>query len=97
MTETVTLVREDPPGVELWRCSACGEVKRWCPCCDQGWVLLCVINRNGQSIYVCQECDATWTSSRAIGSAGDSLQPFREGNELANPWQEVTSVKDYDL
>src|SRR2546422_11724643 len=60
-TFTVSLAAITPRKVEVWRCSQCGDSKHWCPCCDQGWVL-----PRGRS-YVCDECDATWSSDEEIG------------------------------
>lgn len=38
-TRSVVFAREDPPGMRLYRCGGCGEIKRACPRCEQrGWL-----------------------------------------------------------
>lgn len=73
-TFSVSQLREDPPGVQLWRCTQCGEVKRWCPVCNQGWVLHYVKNATGESLYCCDECEATWQEPTEIGGTMPTLE-----------------------
>jgi transposase-like protein len=95
-TTTVVPIRDDPAGVQLWRCSACGEIKRWCPCCDQGWIARATVVLTGESIYVCQECDVTWTIATAIGGPGASFEPFLTNLGISDPWQGVEWVPEYE-
>jgi hypothetical protein len=34
--------------------------KKWCPRCDQGWVVPVRVIKNGIIIQFCLECDAIW-------------------------------------
>lgn len=59
---SVVFVREDPPGFQLFRCSNCHEVKRWCPRCGQGWLAHFVVDETPHSRYICDECRTVWDS-----------------------------------
>ena len=67
-TPTVYRVGEGPPGVEHWRCTTCGDFKRWCPCCDQGWIRRYRVPDTDQTLYSCDECEAAWPSAAEIRS-----------------------------
>jgi ribosomal protein L37AE/L43A len=95
-TWTLTLIGEDPPRVGLWRCSNCGELKRWCPLCDQGWIVHGVLARSGRDLYACEECDATWWSVASIPEGeGGSLEPLAESLGEVEPWQSTRWVRDF--
>ncbi len=61
-TGSVVFVREDPPGFQLFRCSNCHEIKRWCPRCGQGWLAHFVVDEAPHSRYICDECRTVWDS-----------------------------------
>jgi len=61
-TRSVIFVREDPPGFQLFRCSSCHEVKRWCPRCGQGWLVHFIVDDTPRSRYICDECRTVWDS-----------------------------------
>lgn len=42
-----------------------------CPRCVQGDIALAQVKKNGENIYVCQECEAVWFSLFDIG-----VKPF---------------------
>jgi len=56
----VTPVREEANGIEVWRCSRCGDMKRWCQRCDQGWIRRERLPGLFTEFYSCDECDATY-------------------------------------
>lgn len=96
-SNTVVRVREDPIGVELWRCSRCGEIKRWCPGCNQGWLKRTVITGRSQIIYVCDECDSTWLSADSIGRMqAQSFEPYLESLGLVEPWKAITFEREFE-
>lgn len=64
---TVLPAGENPEGFRLYRCSRCREVKRWCPVCDQGWILHWRYGDVGE-FYVCHECEATWKDIASANS-----------------------------
>jgi len=37
-------------------------MKRWCPRCDQGWVVRCRVRGESEIFLICDECDTVWTS-----------------------------------
>jgi hypothetical protein len=59
-TPTVERVRTGPTDIEVWVCSRCGDLKRWCPDCDQGWIRRMRVAGASADVYVCDECEATW-------------------------------------
>lgn len=95
-TDTVVPARFDPPGVQLWRCSNCHEIKRWCPRCDQGWITRVVVHENGATVYLCDECDAMWPAVSLIASPGDSFGPYFEQQGVLRPWSTIEFVREFD-
>ena len=69
-TPTVRLVRREGTGVGVWRCERCGDLKRWCPRCEQGWVRHFRSQSTGQDLYSCDECYATWGAPDDIHGIG---------------------------
>ena len=65
---TVMEAGEDPLGVQYFVCSSCKEAKRWCPRCDQGWVYKWVNPTFSETLFNCEECEATWASIDEIAS-----------------------------
>lgn len=71
-TFTVIHLAEDQ-GVEIYCCAKCGEIKRACPKCGQGWLrhyrnAIPPIDR-----YSCDECCFTWDSNwNEISRYGES-------------------------
>ncbi len=59
-TPTVQRVRTGPTGIEVWVCSRCGDLKRWCPECNQGWIRRTQVAGAFADVYICDECEATW-------------------------------------
>ncbi len=74
--DSVTQIGERPSGVSLWACAECGDAKRWCPRCEQGWLRRVRVTRIEQDLFSCDECDATWTDAGSICSPGVDLQTF---------------------
>jgi transposase-like protein len=96
-TDSVVPVREDPKGVQLWKCSQCGEVKRWCPCCDQGWVTRAILAESGHVLYVCDECDASWLDSSSIGGVrAESLEPYMQRLGVRHPWKTLSFQREFE-
>lgn len=61
-TPTVVFLRNDPPGFQLFQCSNCGEIKRWCPFCGQGWLIHYLVTEDPRSRYICDDCRSVWDS-----------------------------------
>ena len=72
----VHAVRRDPPGVALWACPDCGDAKRWCPRCDQGWIRRLTAPELPTDLYSCAECDATWSRVTDIVPPGTELTSY---------------------
>ncbi|HVG46011.1 MAG TPA: hypothetical protein VM890_14815 [Longimicrobium sp.] len=68
----------------VWRCAECGDLKRWCPRCDQGWVRRLRDPGDGGEVYSCDECEATWPLGEAISGIGENLQIFLRRS--LKPW-----------
>ncbi len=66
----------------------------WCPRCDQGHIVKAKIKKTGETIFICEECDATWTDFNAIEKS--SFQDFSSYMELKNLpplWDELAVEK----
>jgi hypothetical protein len=89
-TATVRRVSDSPRGIEAWRCDTCGDYKRWCPECNQGWIRRYrdpIIERD---IFSCDECEAAWPFAQSIGVPGDSRRMvLRHGAEGELPRLEL--------
>ena len=59
----VVPIRAEENGVEVWRCRHCGDMKRWCSCCGQGWVRRRRLAGLSPDFYSCDECDAAYVPS----------------------------------
>lgn len=68
--QTVQRATDSPPGVEAWRCTVCGDFKRWCPECNQGWIRRFRVPGADTEIYSCDECEAAWQSVPALLAPG---------------------------
>lgn len=62
-----------------------------CPRCDgQGSVMNAQVVRNNTTIFVCDECDATWFSLEAIGSEPwVDYGTYMEEQGLSPTWDEL--------
>ena len=69
-TATVQRAGESPPGIEAWRCTACGDFKRWCRECEQGWIRRFQVRATEVELYSCDECEAAWPSVAELRSDG---------------------------
>ncbi|MFL5382587.1 MAG: hypothetical protein ACJ8GN_08765 [Longimicrobiaceae bacterium] len=70
--------------VELWRCERCGDLKRWCPRCDQGWIRRLRDESDGAELYPCDECEAAWPGDGPPAGPWEDLRTYlrRQGK----PW-----------
>ena len=73
---TVQPVRTEESGAQVWVCSECGDLKRWCTRCDQGWLRRLQITGLPADVYSCDECDATYPFLDAAGTLGQDLQSY---------------------
>ena len=78
----VRVVRRDP--ADVWHCARCGNVKRWCPRCRQGWVRRLREPVDNPELYSCEECEATWRHFSEIQAPGEDLRTFLRRHE--KPW-----------
>lgn len=81
-TATVRRVSDSPRGIEAWRCETCGDYRRKCPQCNQGWVRRYRDPIIEVDIYSCDECEASWSFVTGIGVPGDTRRTLlRHGAE----------------
>ena len=73
-TPTVHRTAESPSGVEGWRCVRCGDFKRWCPHCNQGWIRRFRVRATDTELYSCDECEAAWGSVAEMVADGISRE-----------------------
>ena len=88
------LLREEA-GVQMWRCEKCGDVLRWCPRCDQGWISKATVRKKEKTVFVCEECEATWLASpqRAPNSWQDMSQHL-ESIGVSPAWTELEIIPE---
>ena len=91
-TDTVTQLRKNDNGAQIWHCNKCREVKHWCVFCDQGWV------RDGRlsglEFYVCFECDALWKSVDEIGKNCTTFDSLINEIGIKHPWKKIQWITD---
>ncbi len=92
--DAVTCVRTDGVGVQTWLCDQCGDLKRWCPDCDQGWVRRRSIPGLAADFYSCDECDATCESAADIGSMHTNLPDYLDARLPGWSWADVTIMRE---
>ena len=96
----VASVRAEANGVEVWRCSHCGDMKRWCSCCGQGWVRRWRLAGLSPDFYSCDECDATYIPlEHGAGSAFTqeshvNIQDFLDQRVPGQSWADITVVRE---
>jgi hypothetical protein len=90
----VRLARRESSGTEVWRCGNCGDAKRWCPRCDQGWVRHVYADADKSDFYSCDECEATWATPEEIRGTGTDLTTFLR--RTGKPWsyKDLTVLRD---
>lgn len=72
----VCRVRVDAPGVELWARLDCGDARRWCPRCAQGWVRRLTARGVPADLYSGDECAARWPAPAVIVPPGVDLTSY---------------------
>lgn len=64
--------------------------KVWCPVCDQGWVVSAKTQRDGEPIWVCQECEVLWRGSeKPEREPDDTFSTYLEARGLRPLWSEI--------
>jgi hypothetical protein len=63
-----------------------------CPRCDaQGEVVAAEVKATGQTIFVCNECEATWLSAESVGACPFvDYGTFMSEQGLEPLWSEIT-------
>jgi len=97
-------VGERPGGVSLWSCALCGDAKRWCPRCDQGWVRRYQVTGIERDMYSCDECEATWENALQIRPPGVDRRTFLDSRlgpstdaDLSPIRESVHDINDAEL
>lgn len=61
-----------------------------CPRCSQGKTVKAKIKKSGQTLFVCQECEATWFARDAISAEiFIDFGTYMEDIGLAPLWEEL--------
>jgi uncharacterized protein (DUF983 family) len=67
------------------------ENKMICPRCEQGDIAIATITKTGQSVYVCEECEAMWFAKNDIGpSSFVDFGTYMEEIGLLPLWDELS-------
>ncbi len=62
----------------------------WCPVCDQGWVVSAKTKRDGETIWVCEECEVLWKgSAKPERPPDDTFSTYLEAKGLRPLWSEI--------
>ena len=88
---------DEPSGVGVWCCRSCGDLKRWCPRCDQGWIRRFQLAAANTEFLACDECDATWPSVDTIVPPGTDRQSFLRSLGTTATWAELTVRREQEL
>lgn len=65
-----------------------------CPRCEQGEVVVANIIKTKDTVYVCEECEATWFSEEDIGKEEFvDFGTYMESIGLEPLWKEITVSK----
>jgi hypothetical protein len=90
----VERVRTDPPGVAVWRCRRCGDLKRWCPRCEQGWLRRFRSDAAHLEFISCEECDATWPRGAELRPPGVDRQSYLRALGTTEAWADPQVVRE---
>ena len=63
--------------------------KLWCPVCDQGWVVEATIRRDGDRIWVCEECEVLWIGPTVSRYPDDTFSSLMEERGYKPLWDEL--------
>jgi transposase-like protein len=91
---SVEKIGEGPRGVSHWACTACGDAKRWCPRCDQGWIRRLRVRGIDNDLYSCGECDATWTDVRDMSPPGADLETLLSACLQTWTYKDVFTIRE---
>lgn len=95
--ESVTLVRRESSGAEVWACAECGDVKRRCPACEEGWVRLLRAPSDAIELYVCDECEASWEEASEIrADRAVPLHEYLEDTRQTGSYLKLKVVREND-
>ncbi|WCE32068.1 hypothetical protein [Vibrio sp. SCSIO 43137] len=62
----------------------------WCPRCEQGEVVKATIKKTQNTIYVCDECEATWFNKSEIDSKSFvDFGSYMKSIDLEPLWSEI--------
>lgn len=69
----------------------------WCPRCDQGDLVKAVVKGCGVTIYLCEECEATWFSLEQIG-VGEFVDfgTYMRSIGLPPLWSSIDVLRGWD-
>lgn len=63
----------------------------WCPRCEQGEVVAANINKTKDTVFVCEECEATWLNKVDIGREQFvDFGTYMKSIGLEPLWSEIT-------
>ncbi len=69
----------------------------WCPRCDQGDVNKVRVNKTGEIVHVCEECEALWPSGIDVASTGFiDFKTYVTPLGLEGLWSELTELESED-
>jgi hypothetical protein len=82
--------------VQVWVCTRCGDLKRWCPRCEQGWIRRCRVLTAGVDFFCCDACAASWPSPEAIGPTGTDRETYLYQLGTTERWGGVATLRERD-
>lgn len=67
----------------------------WCPRCDQGYVQRMRILKTGETVHVCEECDALWPWGVDVAPTGFiDFRTYVSPIGLEGLWSELRALVD---
>ncbi len=67
----------------------------WCPRCDQGEVMKARIEKTGEIVHICEECEALWPSDVDVDAAGFvDFKTYVTKFGLEGTWSEIINLSE---
>ena len=78
--------RRQIPLIERWE-----NMNMICPICEQGGILKVKNKKNGEILYICEECDSIWTKEISDEYIS-TFENYSKSNNITNSWSEIEII-----
>ena len=64
-----------------------------CPFCEQRDIVKTKVKKTGNTIFICEECDAVWKQETDIGTNNvTNFEDYAKKNNISNSWEELEII-----